>query len=257
MPLEVSVEGFTGPLDLLCSLVESRQMQASKIKISQLVKIYGAYLSHTQNASAEVMAEFFFMAARILLQKVLSLLPSDVPDYIEEDDADPGISEEELLSRLSRFHPYREATVWLQNARARQQRRFRRIAQSEPDAPIYELGDLYSLCKLWWQLLAQAEKRREQAFNEIFSDEGEWDGIPESVPDEARIQNRIEEIEEKLRISPHISLSSLIISKSVQILVVTLLALLEMCRMRKISISQEEPFGEVGIHSIIGDGVTN
>ena len=76
---EVSVDGFSGPLDLLCHLVESRQMQASRIKVAHLVRIYGAYLARTRSASAETIAEFFFMAAGVLLEKNRAPLPPNPP----------------------------------------------------------------------------------------------------------------------------------------------------------------------------------
>ena len=63
----ISVEGFSGPLDLLCSLVESRQFQASQLKITQLVRIYGVYLARTQHASVDTLVEFFYMVAGLLL----------------------------------------------------------------------------------------------------------------------------------------------------------------------------------------------
>jgi len=266
--IEVSIDGFTGPLDLLCHLVESRQMQASKIKVAQLVRIYGAYLSKTRNASAEIISEFFFMAANLLLQKVLSLLPSDKDDELSgfeelQESYEDVISEEELLARMSRFSPYRTVTGWLLERKAKQGGRFKRIslqADDEKRIPIYELGDLYNLSKLWWDILNACGKKNNQ--DNDFTDEDEcWDGVPESLPDEARIQTRIEEITEKLKISPTLLLSSLIeeqklySARSVSAVVVTLLALLEMCRMKKISVFQEELFGEVRINAALSDRV--
>ncbi|MCL1875337.1 MAG: hypothetical protein FWF87_03660 [Synergistaceae bacterium] len=244
-------------------------MQASKIKVAQLVRIYGAYLSKTRNASAEVISEFFFMAANLLLQKVLSLLPSDKNDEsggVEGPDGsyDDVISEEELLARMSRFSPYRAATVLLLERKDKQGRRFKRIflqddqdEKNEQKTQIYELGDLYHLSKLWWSLL---EAHRNNAEDEFEDDEDEyWDGVPGSLPDEARIQTRIDEIAEKLRVSSTLFLSSLIDEfhsvRSVSAVVVTLLALLEMCRMKKISVFQEELFGEVRINAAFGDSV--
>ena len=270
--IEVSIDGFTGPLDLLCHLVERRQMQASKIKVAQLVRIYGAYLSKTRNASAEDISEFFFMAANLLLQKVLSLLHSDkdnelngVEEFGEGESYDNVISEEELLERMSRFAPYRTATGWLLERKDKQGRRFKRISlqtnDDEKKIPIYELGDLYHLGKLWWGLLDAYSKINNQE-NEFFDEDENWDGIPESLPDEARIQNCIDEITEKLKKSPTLLLSSLIeeqklySSRSVSAVVVTLLALLEMCRMKKISVFQEELFGEVRINAAFSGCVT-
>ena len=144
---EVSVDGFSGPLDLLCHLVESRQMQASRIKVAQLVRIYGAYLARTRSASAETIAEFFFMAAGLLLEKTRSLLPESAPGAgtdCEEPDSD--VDEEAFLETLARYRPYREAARWLWERREREMRYFRRIVEEDevPEAPRPE--ELGSQC---------------------------------------------------------------------------------------------------------------
>jgi len=268
--IEISIDGFTGPLDLLCHLIESRQMQATKIKVSQLVRIYGAYLSKTRNASAEVISEFFFMAANLLLQKVLSLLPSNKDNsssgFDELDGSyDDVISEEELLARMSRFSPYRTATTLLLERKVKQDRKYKRISlqadvPDEKKIPIYELGDLYYLSKLWWKLFDAKSKSNNPA-NEFDEEDECWDGVPGSLPDEVRIQTRIEEISKKLIKSPTMLLSSIIEEQkldsinSVSAIVVTLLALLEMCRMKIISVYQEELFGEVRINATFSNGI--
>lgn len=262
--IEVSIDGFTGPLDLLCHLVESRQMQASKIKVAQLVRIYGAYLSKTRNASAEVISEFFFMAASLLLQKVLSLLPSNKDNELSigsDESYDDIISEEELYARMSRFSPYRTVTGRLLERKEKQGRRFKRIYFEANDGydenrnPAYELGDLYSLSVIWWGLFEGIRKKKETEIEFLDEDES-WDGVPGSLPDEDRIQTRIDEIIEKLRVSPALLLSNLVSVRSVSAVVVTILALLELCRMKKITVIQEELFGEVRINAAFSDGVT-
>jgi segregation and condensation protein A len=81
---------------------------------------------------------------------------------------------------------------------------------------------------------------------EDFSEE--WDGIPEAVPEESQIQSRVAELEEKLSIVPELSLRALwALAPSVQTLVVTLLAILEMCRMGKVAIEQDALFSDVRI----------
>jgi segregation and condensation protein A len=255
--VEVTIEGFSGPLDLLCHLVESRQMQAAKIKVAQLVRIYGAYLARTQKASAETLAEFFFMAAGLLLQKTLSLLPSAPEEYPEDAEPDDVIGEEELLARLARYRPYRAATTRLEEMKARQDRCFRRIpgedeaSGEEQEEPVYDIGDLYFLSRIWWGLVERVSRNREACRADDFQTlEDEWDGMPEALPEESQIQSRIVELEEKLAVNPVLSLNVLwALSPSVKTLVVTLLAVLEMCRMGKAAIEQETLFSDVRIYT--------
>ena len=71
-PLQVEIEGFSGPLDLLCYLVESRQFEATQIKVSDLVNIYGAYLFHSKRFYI-CGADFFHLQAGLVLEKHMAL----------------------------------------------------------------------------------------------------------------------------------------------------------------------------------------
>lgn len=251
--VEIAIDGFSGPLDLLCHLVESHQMQASKIRVAQLVRIYGAYLLKTKKASVDALAEFFFMVAGLLLQKTLSLLPDATSAFPEDDMEELLPDEEELLEKLARYRPYRSATLWLEERKNLRERRFRRILSEEADfsgEPAYDIGDLYFLSRIWWGLIDRFRKENHRERNNfVFEDmEEEWNGMPEAVPEESQIQSRIAELEEKLALGVALSLNELwAVSPSVRMLVVTLLAVLEMCRMGRIYIEQETLFSDVKI----------
>ena len=260
--VEVVIDGFSGPLDMLCHLVESRQMQASKIKMTQLVRIYGAYLSKTQKVSVEALAEFFFMTASLLLEKARSLLPSaeDSEIWDEHSEPDDEALREEMLEQLARYRPYRTATAWLEERKAGQDRYYRRAAakehgkdgDSKEEEPLYDIGDLYFLSRIWWGLLERRSASRPSFLPDIadFSDEEEWDGMPSALPEESQIQGRIAELEGKLALHTELSLNALwALTPSVQALVVTLLAVLEMCRMGKTVIEQDIPFSDVKIRA--------
>ncbi|MDR3264387.1 MAG: segregation/condensation protein A [Synergistaceae bacterium] len=248
--VEISINGFSGPLDLLCHLVESRQMQASEVRVTQLVRIYGAWLLKTRKASVDMLAEFFYMVAGLLLQKTLSLVPGAVLEE-PEDDGELPLDEEELMEKLARYRPYRTATAWLEERKLLRERRFRRIVSGEASAvePGYDIGDLYFLSRVWWGLF-ERYSREEETFVTDFMEE-EWNGMPEALPEESQIEGRIAELEEKLRLSPVLSLNALwkLSPPNVGLLVVTLLAVLEMCRMGKISIEQETLFSDVKIRA--------
>jgi len=253
--VEVVIEGFSGPLDMLCHLVESRQMLASRIKMTQLVRIYGTYLSKTQKVSVETLAEFFFMTASLLLHKTLSLLPAAVGDAEGselEDELNDEALEEEMLERLARYRPYRSARLWLEARKAGQDRCYRRIAaeeQGEEDETWYDIGDLFFLSRIWWGLLER--KSPAVVFRNGDDDvEEEWDGMPSALPEESQIQGRIAELEEKLAMHSELSLNALwALSPSVHALVLTLLAVLEMCRMGKTIIEQDALFSDVKIRA--------
>jgi segregation and condensation protein A len=251
--VEVSINGFSGPLDLLCHLVESRQMQASEIRVTQLVRIYGAWLLKTKKAPVDMLADFFYMVAGLLLQKTLSLLPGAIQD--SSDSEDLPMDEEEFMEKLARYRPYRTATAWLEERKLRRERRFRRVVPDDVKnglEPICDVGDLYFLGRLWWGLFERYSRARGkggQTEGPDFSGE-EWDGIPEALPEESQIQSRIAELDEKLYGGSVLSLNELwAFAPNTRMLVVTLLAVLEMCRMGKVRIEQETLFADVKIYA--------
>ncbi|MBQ9565455.1 MAG: segregation/condensation protein A [Synergistaceae bacterium] len=260
-PLNISVEGFSGPLDLLCSLVESRELEASHIKVTELIRVYGVYLARTQHASVETLAEFFYMVAGLLLEKTRSLLPRNdalVEPPTEEELAD--VDEGALMEVLERYRPYRAAYLWLAERLEGEERCFRRLPGEDeekvqdPGDVEYDVCDLYFMCRVWWGIYERYEQARRLRRAQLeVEDAADWDGfVNEPVPDEEQIGSRIAELSDRLQEEKELSLNALCraeksSARGIKGLVVTLLALLEMCRMGKIVIDQEALFGDVKI----------
>lgn len=242
---EINIEGFSGPFDLLCSLVENKQFQISEIKISQLIKIYGLYLVKTRQAPADTLAEFFYMTAGLLLEKAKSLLPGAKPFGNPEENLP---NEENFIKSLERYRPYRKAYQWLSEKFIEQSKSFRR----EVPEPIINInreiiieGDgVYILAKTWKDLHEKHGEyvRTLQEFSRAQAD-ADWDGFAKD--DQKQIEARISELEEQLKISHYLSFNEICTSR--HSLVVTLLALLELCRMGKAYIEQKELFSDVRI----------
>ncbi|MEG1799182.1 MAG: segregation/condensation protein A, partial [Synergistaceae bacterium] len=110
---EVRLEAFSGPLDLLCHLVESREVDPSKLNLTELVSQYVSFLINSGRTSLNDMADFFSFASRLLLRKVHSLFPSQLSEEEESPDEIYEDTEEELLRLLEAFHPYRNAASHL------------------------------------------------------------------------------------------------------------------------------------------------
>ncbi len=243
---QADVSGFSGPFDLLCYLVENGQLEAAGISVGQAVRIYGAYLANTRHVSVEVVSDFLAMAASLVLAKIKSLIPGSRASHDENPEQDGGVSPEtDVEERLLRYRPYRKASSFLGRKKEEQDRRFYR--SSAEDGPrTWDLGDLYGLCTIWWDLI---EERREEASSgraaRLYWDD-DWDGAPLPLPDEEQIDLKMMEIEEILRKTPQAAFSALVEKGGpVGVFVVTLLALLELCRRGAVRISQEELFGDV------------
>lgn len=242
---QAEIDGFSGPFDLLCWLVESRELEAASISVGQVVRIYGAYLANTNKVSVSVVSEFMLMAASLVLNKIRALLPGrESLSEAEELQNDPG---EDVLEKLSRYRPYRSAARDLAILKEERDRYFfRNVSEDEDGDPSFDLGDLFALCRLWWNL--RDSKRRTTTTTYIVEDVSDWSGVPSSLPEEEQIERKISEILSELNADGTLRLSFLLReNRAMANFVVTLLALLEMSRMGRIGILQEELFDDVVI----------
>ncbi|HBG14010.1 MAG TPA: segregation/condensation protein A [Synergistaceae bacterium] len=242
MELDVELEGFSGPLDLLCHLVESGEMSASEISVSELIRVYSDFLIRNERATINEMAAFFSLTARLLLGKLKAILPS-LPGVSQDHEEE--IVETELIEQtLVRYRPYRAAAAYLAEMMRSRGRCFTRNS-SEEGPPWFDMGDLYSLSVLWWEMV----RRKREGTQSLETDlEEEWDGIPAATPEEEQVEGRMAEIEMLLSSRGALLLSEVLGTPcSRHLLVVTLLALLEMARLGRVRLHQEELFGDVRI----------
>ena len=246
---QVTLGEFSGPLDLLCHLVESRSMDASSIRLTEVLSQYVSYMLSAKKATLAELAEFFYMASRLLLGKVRSLLPrmSDGDEGEPADEEliadDDEMDEEKLAFMLERFRPYRRATALLSRMKEERERSFVRITD-ETEQPWFDIGDLYGLSLLWWSLLERHLGQRRQR-----TERGFMFDVPDAVPEEVLVEHRMEEVTAKLASSGNISLRRLLDGFEKGELVVTLLALLELSRLGRLKIVQAEALGDIEIEA--------
>ena len=241
---EVQLEAFSGPLDLLCHLVDIREMDPIKLNLTDLVTQYVQFLLKSKRTDLNQIAEFFSFASRLILHKVRSLFPSqrNDEDVQEDEPLDDELTEEELQQMLENFRPYRAAAARLAKFQQDREQYFVRIVD-EDSTPFYDLGDLYSLASRWWSLLDEYNRRTE---SESYGEDDFIDDIPDAIPEERQVDQRMEELMEIVK-GKHIKLRELLTERSRKTLIVTLLALLEMSRLGMIDIIQTEVLGDVEI----------
>src|SRR5690348_5304733 len=77
--LTVSSSVFEGPLELLLALVEREEVDIFKVSLAKVTDAYLVEVAAREIPDAQEMAEFLWMAARLLLLKSIRLLPGEVP----------------------------------------------------------------------------------------------------------------------------------------------------------------------------------
>jgi segregation and condensation protein A len=102
--LNLTLDGWEGPLDLLLSLARVQKVDLAQISILQLVEQYLAYLNEARALKLEIAADYLVMAAWLAYLKSCLLLPSD-----PEADPSPEEIALRLQMRLQRLDAMREA----------------------------------------------------------------------------------------------------------------------------------------------------
>ncbi len=102
--LQVFLEAFEGPLDLLLYLIRRQNIDVLDIPIAEITKQYVQYIDVMQELQLELAGEYLLMAAMLAEIKSRMLLPR--PEAAEEDEDDPRA---ELVRRLQEYERYKKA----------------------------------------------------------------------------------------------------------------------------------------------------
>src|SRR5438132_1963152 len=102
--LNLNLDGWEGPLDLLLNLARAQKIDLAQISILQLVEQYLTYLAEARALKLEIAADYLVMAAWLAYLKSCLLLPKD-----PEQDPTPEEIALRLQMRLQRLDAMREA----------------------------------------------------------------------------------------------------------------------------------------------------
>lgn len=229
--LEVFLEAFEGPLDLLLYLIRRQNMDILDIPIAEITKQYMAYIGMLDETQFELAAEYLVMAAILAEIKSRMLLPRLKSE--DEDEDDPRA---ELVRRLQEYERFKKAAQDIDDL-PREGRDFflaqafmenRQVFQVPPDVDLHDmlvaLRDVLSRADLFSHHQVQME--------------------PLSV------RERMTRIMDLLRASPYLEFTQFFTLKEGRRgVVVTFLALMELTRERLVDIVQNEPMGRIYVKS--------
>ena len=129
--LELDLEVFTGPFDLLLTLVLREEIELAEVELADVVLAYLDHLEARGELDLEAATEFLVLIAALLELKSRLLLDADDDELL---DFEPGEAAEELLARLLEARRYRQAAEHLEDLLAGAGRRAlpRRAAAAGP-----------------------------------------------------------------------------------------------------------------------------
>lgn len=135
MELQLKIEQYEGPLDLLLALITKHKLDIFDIPIAQIAEQYTAYLDAMQKLDMEVAGEFLVMAAELMLIKSRMLLPQ------KEGEEDPR---KPLVDALLEHQRARQLAAFLQVRSEQFYDRFPKPADELTD-PTYHRAHAVSL----------------------------------------------------------------------------------------------------------------
>jgi segregation and condensation protein A len=238
----VRLPAFEGPLDLLLHLIEKRQMEITTISLLAVTDQYLDYLRSWQDEQMPLanMAAFISIASRLLYIKSQSLLPHTSKEELAGEMESAAVMAEELRAHLLEYKLAKEIAIYL---RHREEAGLQTHARSGLLAGI-ETQLTWSpptLIGLEVDMLAQAFQRilalraRDEAANASF--------LPLA---RVRVSERITEIVSILRMRPHLSLAELLENEASRlVIIVTFLAVLELWKRARITVTQNSLFSSI------------
>jgi segregation and condensation protein A len=132
--LELDLDAFEGPFDLLLTLVLREELQPRDVDVADVVVTFVERLAERQQLDLDACGEFLILVGALLELKARELFPEEA---VELSDLDPEEAAEELARRLEDYRRMKEAAGWLTERLAREQDRFFRLGPA-PLAPKAE-----------------------------------------------------------------------------------------------------------------------
>lgn len=242
MPLNIKIENFEGPFDLLLHLIKKNQMDIYDIRIYDITTQYITYLNQMKEMDLEITSEFIVIAATLLEIKSKMLLPrNDKEDEMEEEDP-----RKELVSKLLEYKKFKlvanflkekEDSVGIMFSKKPEIIEDKRIDNNDilKDITILELFNIYNN-------LINVHRAKMNTDNII----------DKEIPlDKFKIEDKMIELSSKLDKGEKIVFSEIIYEcESKMEMVVTFLALLELIKLRVVSAVQEGAFKEIYVEGV-------
>ena len=105
--LELDLDVFDGPFDLLVTLILRDEIDIWEVRVSRIIAEYVVHLADTGEFDLDATSQFVVLVAALLEMKSRLLLEEEVEEELE--DLDPDEAAQQLLERLVRYSQYRNA----------------------------------------------------------------------------------------------------------------------------------------------------
>ena len=230
--MEIRINEFEGPLDLLLHLIKESKMDIMNIEIEKITEQYMNYLALQEKLNLEVASEYLVMAAELLEIKSKLLLPVQKEEDTEEE-VDPR---EELVNRLIEYQTYKDISKVLQEKENLRKEIYTKspenirnyIDDEMPIAGDVSLDDLMEAFKKYLE-----RKKDSKPLN------------TKVTVNEISVSSRRHDIRKILKVEGRVSFFDLFPVVTKEYVVATFLAILEMAKSGELIIKQDNTFSDI------------
>ncbi len=233
MSYEVKLDIFEGPLDLLLYLIRKNELDIYNIPMALITEQYLEHLEMMKALNLDLAGEYLVLAATLIHIKSRMLLPVEEGPAGPEEEQDPRA---ELVRQLLEYQAFKEAALSLDKRRVLDRDVFKRVVPvdevpDEPEEAMMEVS-LFELIEAFKQVVARMDK----------------EDLLEIDTERISLSDRINEILEDLEREKSLSFTDLLkASRTRKSIIYTLLAILELMKMRVVRAFQSDPFGPIRI----------
>lgn len=230
--LEVFLETFEGPLDLLLYLIKKQNLDILDIPIAEITRQYVEYVEQMGELQLELAGEYLLMAAMLAEIKSRMLLPRPV-----EEDADEEDPRAELVRRLQEYERFKTAAENIAEL-PRINRDIFSVSAEPPDLKINQPLPQVELKELWLAVLDVLKRAKLNASHSV-------------TPEVLSIRERMTKVLATINSDSFVDFSALFDIKEGRMgVVVTFIAILELIKQSMIEMVQAEPFAPIHVKAV-------
>ncbi|RRD40911.1 segregation/condensation protein A [Leptotrichia sp. OH3620_COT-345] len=217
--IQVKIDNFEGPLDLLIHLIEKKQMKITEINISQIIDDYLIYIKQQKNENLKIKVEFLIMATDLIEIKAYSILNKEKKDEKIED----------LERKLMEYKLFKEISELFSEYENEYNVPYKRTGTKNIETALIE----YDISKLTLETLLNSFK--------ALLEEEDKEKLILNLEEDYSTEDAVDEINEIMITENRISFSTLLKNKFTKSRIVSLfLCILEMFKSGYIDIVSDE-----------------
>ena len=236
--MDLKLEVFEGPLDLLLHLIKENKMDIFDIEIESITRQYLDYIHKMKEQNLDIASAYLVMASELTLIKARMLLPRPKVDDEETEEEDPR---EELVARLLEYQAYKEITKTLKENESKRQEIHTKLPENinnyiEENTVITGEGSIDLLVDAFRKFLVRKSEEKPLSTKVTMK--------------EITVSSRKLEIKSILKKEKKISFFKLFPVSTKEYIVATFLAILDMARNKELLIKQEELFSDIIVEGV-------